>query len=91
MRGVTPLEIGDVFTPIYTGYMTSDTSMTAAVDKMDTSWTVYNSSEFTVTWDGTQKVTVEELQDDVPLKLAFRLHDIFGGYTTTPLIDFNMN
>ena len=89
VRGVTPLEVGDVFTPIYPTYMTADTAANLSVDAMSTAWTVYNDAEFLITWDGTQTVTVEDLPDAAELKLAFRLHDIFGGYTTTSMITYD--
>ena len=88
MRGVTPLQNGDIISPIYPTYMSADAQQ-PDLDGMSTSWAVYNDARFRITWDGTQKVTQAELTDEVPLRLAFRLHDIFGGTTTTAMTRFS--
>ena len=90
VRGVTPLEPGDIISPIYPTY-TSTSETEPSVDEMSTSWQVYNDPEFRITWDGTQKVTQAAMSADTPLRMAFRLHDIFGGSTTTALTSITLN
>ena len=91
VRGITPLTIGDRISPIYPSYSSSDTSPDLTIDQMSGSWTVYDDEEFVTVWDGTQTIGRGQLTSDCSYKMAFRLHDIYGGSTTSAFITFRVS